>query len=191
MALALMIQTLLYGKPLILFGRVEWAHDWVSNPSLGAVFKSLPGASFTVNGAPMPPNSALTTAGAQLFLSANWSLLAKFEGEFAKGSQTYAGSFLAIYVVSKAAVRDQAQQFSPFGDLSQEFGDSAAEIQHFKTRRTALLKDMQPDGVSFGDINLVRNTELALAPFTLSADGTYQLVQDIEAELLVFRLGYQ
>jgi hypothetical protein len=75
--------------------------------------------------------------------------------------------------------------------LSQEFGDSAAEIQHFKTRRTALLKDMQPDGVSFGDINLFRNTELALAPFTLSADGTYQLVQDIEAELLVFRLGYQ
>ena len=84
--------TLLYGKPLILFGRVAWAHDWVSNPSLGAVFESLPGASFTVNGAPMPPNSALTTAGAQLFLSANWSLLAKFEGEFANGSQTYAGS---------------------------------------------------------------------------------------------------
>ena len=84
--------TLLYGKPLILFGRVAWAHDWVSNPSLSAVFESLPGASFTVNGAPMPPNSALTTAGAQLFLSANWSLLAKFEGEFANGSQTYAGS---------------------------------------------------------------------------------------------------
>ena len=37
-------------------------------------------------------NSALTTAGAQLFFSANWSLLAKFEGEFANGSQTYAGS---------------------------------------------------------------------------------------------------
>ena len=89
--------TLLYGKPLILFGRVAWAHDWVSNPSLGAVFKSLPGASFTVNGAPMPPNSALTTAGAQLFLSANWSLLAKFEGEFAKGSQTYAGSSTLRY----------------------------------------------------------------------------------------------
>ena len=84
--------TVLYGKPLILFGRVAWAHDWVSNPALSAVFESLPGANFTVNGAPMPPNSALTTAGAQLFLSPNWSLLAKFEGEFAKGSQTYAGS---------------------------------------------------------------------------------------------------
>ena len=105
--------TLLYGKPLILFGRVAWAHDWVSNPSLGAVFESLPGASFTVNGAPMPPNSALTTVGAQLFLSANWSLLAKFEGEFAKGSQTYAGSeYLAIYVVSKTAVRSGSAIFA-------------------------------------------------------------------------------
>jgi uncharacterized protein with beta-barrel porin domain len=35
--------TLLYGKPLILFGRVAWAHDWVSNPALSAAFESLPG----------------------------------------------------------------------------------------------------------------------------------------------------
>ncbi len=33
--------TLLYGKPLILFGRVAWAHDRVSNPALSAVFESL------------------------------------------------------------------------------------------------------------------------------------------------------
>jgi uncharacterized protein YhjY with autotransporter beta-barrel domain len=84
--------TLLYGKPLILFGRVAWAHDWVSTPSLNAVFEALPGASFTVNGAPIPHDSALTSAGAQLFLSANWSLIAKFDGEFADGSQTYTGS---------------------------------------------------------------------------------------------------
>ena len=84
--------TILYGRPLVLFGRLAWAHDWVSNPSLSAIFESLPNAGFTVNGAPMPANSALSTAGAQLFLSANWSLLAKFEGEFAHGSQTYAGS---------------------------------------------------------------------------------------------------
>ena len=48
--------------------------------------------SFTVNGAPIPHDSALTTAGAELFFSANWSLLAKFEGEFGNGSQTYAGT---------------------------------------------------------------------------------------------------
>jgi uncharacterized protein with beta-barrel porin domain len=39
-----------------------------------------------------PTDSALTTAGAKLLLTANWSLTAKFDGEFASGSQTYAGS---------------------------------------------------------------------------------------------------
>jgi autotransporter-associated beta strand protein len=84
--------TLLYGKPLILFGRLAWAHDFVTNPALNADFQALPGASFTVNGVPIPHDSALTTAGAELFFSANWSLLAKFEGEFGNGSQTYAGT---------------------------------------------------------------------------------------------------
>jgi uncharacterized protein with beta-barrel porin domain len=84
--------TLLAGMPLILRGRLAWAHDWVSNPSLSAAFESLPGSSFAVNGAPIPQNSALASAGAQLFFTANWSLLAKFDGEFAPGSQTYGGS---------------------------------------------------------------------------------------------------
>ena len=84
--------TLLYGKPLILFGRLAWAHDFVSNPALSAAFEALPGSTFTVNGAPIPNNSALTTAGAQFFLASNWSVIAKFDGEFAPGSQTYGGS---------------------------------------------------------------------------------------------------
>ncbi|MGA3307743.1 MAG: autotransporter domain-containing protein [Xanthobacteraceae bacterium] len=84
--------TLVAGMPLILRARVAWAHDFVSNPSLGAVFQSLPGSNFIVNGAPIPQNSALTSAGAELFLASNWSLIAKFDGEFAPGSQTYAGS---------------------------------------------------------------------------------------------------
>ena len=84
--------TLVYGKPLVVYGRVAWAHDFVSNPALSAVFQTLPGSNFTVFGAPIPHDSALTSAGAQLFLSANWSLIAKFDGEFASGSQTYAGS---------------------------------------------------------------------------------------------------
>jgi hypothetical protein len=75
---------------------------------------------------------------------------------------------------------------------------SATEISQFKTRRAALQKDMEPDGVSFTDINLFRNTELAhsLHPHTANrpglswyvihafADGTYKLVQDMEAELV-------
>jgi autotransporter-associated beta strand protein len=84
--------TLVAGMPLIFRGRVAWAHDFVSNPALGAVFETLPGAGFTVFGAAIPHDSALTSAGAELFLTPRWTLLAKFDGEFANGSQTYAGS---------------------------------------------------------------------------------------------------
>jgi autotransporter-associated beta strand protein len=84
--------TLVYGKPLVLYGRVAWAHDFVSNPALSAAFQSLPGAGFTVFGAPIPRDSALATAGAQLYLTPQWTLIAKFDGEFAPGSQTYGGS---------------------------------------------------------------------------------------------------
>jgi uncharacterized protein with beta-barrel porin domain len=84
--------TSLDGLPLILRARLAWAHDWVSNPALTAVFESLPGASFVVNGATPPANSALVSAGAELHMTARWSVAAKFDGEFANGSQTYGGS---------------------------------------------------------------------------------------------------
>lgn len=75
---------------------------------------------------------------------------------------------------------------------------SVAEIEKFKTQCAALQKDMEPDGVSFADINLFRNSELAHSLHAHSAnrsglswyvihafaDGTYKLVQDIEAELV-------
>jgi outer membrane autotransporter protein len=80
------------GMPLVLRGRLAWAHDWVSNPALGAVFQALPGSNFTVNGATVPANSALTTAAAELHMTANWSMTAKFDGEFAPTAQTYAGT---------------------------------------------------------------------------------------------------
>ena len=50
-----------------------------------------------MNGASLPHDSALTTAGAQLLISANWSLIAKFDGEFANGSQTCAGTGMLGY----------------------------------------------------------------------------------------------
>ncbi len=73
-------------------GKLAWAHDFVSNPSLSTAFESLPGTSFIVNGAPIPHNSALVSAGAELFLAPHWSVLAKFDGEFAGNSQTYGGT---------------------------------------------------------------------------------------------------
>jgi uncharacterized protein with beta-barrel porin domain len=84
--------TALNNLPLVLRAKLAWAHDWVSNPSLNAAFQSLPGTGFTVNGAPIPHDTALTSAGAQLFFTPNWSFLARFDGEFANGYQLYAGS---------------------------------------------------------------------------------------------------
>jgi autotransporter-associated beta strand protein/T5SS/PEP-CTERM-associated repeat protein len=82
---------------LTLRTRVAWAHDWVSDPTLAAVFQALPGASFLVNGASPAKNSALTSAGAELRLANGVSLLAKFDGEFASHSSTYAGTGTVRY----------------------------------------------------------------------------------------------
>jgi autotransporter-associated beta strand protein/T5SS/PEP-CTERM-associated repeat protein len=82
---------------LTLRARVAWAHDWVSDPTLAAVFQALPGASFLVNGATPAKNSALTSAGGELRLANGVSLLAKFDGEFASHSSTYAGTGTVRY----------------------------------------------------------------------------------------------
>ena len=76
---------------LALRGRLAWAHDWVTIP-LVPVFQALPGASFIVNGATPAKNSALTSAGTELRLANGVTLLAKFDGEFAGHSSTYAGT---------------------------------------------------------------------------------------------------
>jgi uncharacterized protein YhjY with autotransporter beta-barrel domain len=78
--------------PLILRARLAWAHDWVDNNSLNAVFQTLPGTNFVVNGARIPTDSALASVGAELHLTTRWSALARFDGEFSKNSQTYAGT---------------------------------------------------------------------------------------------------
>jgi autotransporter-associated beta strand protein len=78
--------------PVMLRARLAWAHDWVSNPALDAVFESLPGSNFVVNGAAPPKDSALASVGAELRLQPDWLLLAKFDGEFAGGADAYAGN---------------------------------------------------------------------------------------------------
>jgi YVTN family beta-propeller protein/autotransporter-associated beta strand protein len=77
---------------LALRSRIAWAHDWVSDPTLVPVFQTLPGASFIVNGALPVKDSALASAGAELRLANGVTLLAKFDGEFASRSNTYAGT---------------------------------------------------------------------------------------------------
>jgi outer membrane autotransporter protein len=77
---------------LALRARLAWAHDWITDPALAAVFQALPGASFIVNGATPVKNSALASAGAELRLANGVTLLGKFDGEFANRSSTYGGT---------------------------------------------------------------------------------------------------
>ncbi len=84
-------------KLLTLRGRLAWAHDWVSDPTLAAVFQTLPGASFIVNGATPAKDSALASAGAELRLAGGVTLLGKLDGEFASHAQTYAGTGTVRY----------------------------------------------------------------------------------------------
>ena len=76
---------------------MAWAHDSISDPSLAPVSQALPGASFVVNGATPAKNSALTSAGAEYRLANGIALLAKFDGEFASHSSTYAGTGTVRY----------------------------------------------------------------------------------------------
>jgi outer membrane autotransporter protein len=73
-------------------GRVAWAHDWVSDPTLTAAFQVLPGSFFIVNGAAPATDSALVSVGGELRFANGVTLLAKFDGEFAEGSTTLAGT---------------------------------------------------------------------------------------------------
>jgi uncharacterized protein with beta-barrel porin domain len=82
---------------LTLRARVAWAHDAVSDPTLTTAFQTLPGSTFIVSGATPAKNSALTSAGADLRLANGVVLLAKFDGEFASHSSTYAGTGTARY----------------------------------------------------------------------------------------------
>ena len=72
--------------------RAAWAHDYSSAPSIGAAFQALPGANFTVIGAQRARDAALLSIGPQLQFGSNWTLRAKFDGEFANGTQIYAGT---------------------------------------------------------------------------------------------------
>lgn len=79
------------GANLKLYGRAAWVHDTASSASATTLFQSLPGSYFVVNGAQIDADRALLTAGGKYAFSNNWSLQAKFDGEFAGNSTTYAG----------------------------------------------------------------------------------------------------
>jgi uncharacterized protein with beta-barrel porin domain len=82
---------------LTLRGRAAWAHDFNPDRSIGAVFQTLPGASFVVNGATMASDAALVTGAAELKWINGWSAAATFEGEFSNVTSSYAGKGVVRY----------------------------------------------------------------------------------------------
>ena len=83
---------------LTLRSRLAWAHDFDPDRTIWAVFQTLPGASFVVNGAAQAHNSALTTASAEMKWMNGFSLAATFEGEFSNVTRSYAGKGVLRYV---------------------------------------------------------------------------------------------
>jgi uncharacterized protein with beta-barrel porin domain len=78
-------------------GRAAWAHDFNPDRSVGAVFQTLPGSAFVVNGAVQARDSALTTASVQINWMNGWSAAVTFEGEFSNVTRSYAGKGLVRY----------------------------------------------------------------------------------------------
>jgi uncharacterized protein with beta-barrel porin domain len=77
---------------LALRSRDAWAHDHWSDPSITAMFQSLPGFSFTEFGAEPARDSLLSSAEAEISFRNGISLLGRFDSEFARHSTTYAGT---------------------------------------------------------------------------------------------------
>jgi len=83
---------------LMLRGRLAWAHDFNPDRSIGATFRTLPGASFVVNGAAQASDSALMTASAETKWLNGWSATATIEGEFSSATRAFAGKGVLRHV---------------------------------------------------------------------------------------------
>jgi autotransporter-associated beta strand protein len=82
---------------LTLRGRAAWAHDFNTDRNVTALFQTLPGASFIVNGAAQAHDSALATASAEMKWLNGFSLAATFEGQFSDVTNSYAGKGVMRY----------------------------------------------------------------------------------------------
>lgn len=85
------------GGLLTLRTRAAWAHDSNTDRPVSATFQTLPGASFTVNGARPAADSALLTAGAEMKWHNGLSLIGTFDGEVSGTTQSYAGKGTVRY----------------------------------------------------------------------------------------------
>src|SRR5437899_8205825 len=82
---------------LTLRGNAAWAHDFNTDRNVTALFQTLPGAAFVVNGAAQAHDSALVTGAAEMKWLSGWSAAAIFEGQFSSVTNSYAGKGVVRY----------------------------------------------------------------------------------------------
>jgi autotransporter-associated beta strand protein len=71
--------------------KTAWAHDWNTDRAATATFQTLPGATFTTNGAQPSANAALVSLGGEMNWHNGWTVAANFDGEFSRTTAGYAG----------------------------------------------------------------------------------------------------
>lgn len=82
---------------LTLRGRAAWAHDYNPSRSVTALFHTLPGTSFVVNGAKVDADSALVSGSAEMKWLSGFSIAATFDGEFSGNVTSYSGKGVFKY----------------------------------------------------------------------------------------------
>ena len=82
---------LVQGGVFTLKAKTAWAHDWNTDRVATATFQTLPGATFTVNGAQPSANAALVSLGGEMGWHNGWTVAANFDGEFSRTTAGYAG----------------------------------------------------------------------------------------------------
>jgi uncharacterized protein with beta-barrel porin domain len=80
------------GAVLAPYSRVSWVHEFEPDRRVSAAFITVPGASFTVNGARAASDAARLDTGAKLTFSGGLALFANFTGEWSDHTHSYAGS---------------------------------------------------------------------------------------------------
>jgi autotransporter-associated beta strand protein len=82
---------------LTLRGRAAWAHDYNPSRAVIALFQTLPGTSFVVNGARVDADSALVSASAEMKWLSGFSVAGTFDGEFSGNVASYSGKGVFKY----------------------------------------------------------------------------------------------
>jgi autotransporter-associated beta strand protein len=82
---------------LTLRGRAAWAHDYNPSRAVTALFQTLPGTSFVVNGARVDADSALVSASAEMKWLSGFSIAGTFDGELSGNVASYSGKGVFKY----------------------------------------------------------------------------------------------